>query len=202
MKLLGCVTASSSPIQARSANDQILPISVIAPSRSASFPSLRLCGLRYPARDGSHYGEQEGTSAVGSRGWSHGRAVARELAWTSRPAVCTGTQQLRRLTVCIPATASVRGRPARRYHHGLAGRAAPSGIVGLTGAGAPRRKSASGDADAPRLRLLRLRQHEGKNAVLHLGADPALVDLARQRESAPIVADVVLGVDRPQALVF
>src|SRR5271166_1820242 len=58
------------------------------------------------------------------------------------------------------------------------------------------------DRDLSRDRLLCLLQRQGQDAVIELGADLLLVDLVRQRKRAGEVADIVLGVERLQPLVF
>jgi hypothetical protein len=58
------------------------------------------------------------------------------------------------------------------------------------------------DLDCPRLGFLDLGQHQGENAVIQLGCDLVLVDLAGEPEAARIVTHVVLGVERLQSLIF
>src|ERR1700757_2961938 len=53
-----------------------------------------------------------------------------------------------------------------------------------------------------RLSFLDLRQHQREHAVFQLGCDLVLIDLARKPEAARIVADVVLGIEGLQALIF
>ena len=58
------------------------------------------------------------------------------------------------------------------------------------------------DLNRARLGFLDLGQHKREDAVLQLGRDLVLVDPARKPEAARIVADVVLGIERLQPLVF
>src|ERR1700720_963612 len=56
--------------------------------------------------------------------------------------------------------------------------------------------------DRSRLGLLGLRQHEREDAVLELGSDLALIDLARKMEASRIMTDVVLRIERLQSLIL
>src|SRR6059058_1312205 len=60
----------------------------------------------------------------------------------------------------------------------------------------------SANSNCTRLGFFELRQHEREHAVLQVGADLALIDLARKPETARIMADVVFGIERLQALIF
>lgn len=53
--------------------------------------------------------------------------------------------------------------------------------------------------DAAGFCLLGLRQHERHNAVLKLGSDAVLLDLARELESPCVVADIVFDVEWRQS---
>src|SRR4029453_12099860 len=63
-------------------------------------------------------------------------------------------------------------------------------------------ETTSAHSDAARLSLLGLGQHQSENTVLHLCADPALINPVGEREAAPVVTDIVLGVDRLHALIL
>lgn len=58
------------------------------------------------------------------------------------------------------------------------------------------------DLNRARLGFLDLGQHERKHAVLQLGRDPVLINLARKPEASRVVADIVLGIERLKPFVF
>ena len=53
-----------------------------------------------------------------------------------------------------------------------------------------------------RFRFFHLWQCEGKDAVLQLGGDPTLINLARKLEAAGVMPDVVFDIEWLETLVF